>query len=129
MVGVAVRDWATRSERKHLSVVPPPSWRASFCVSGMSLPFVGVCVHGKAYDATMHFKLMSRRGHGPLFFGLARLFSALPEPKLKAVGSSFTRPPQNKKMRITNHGTTELRTSREPHSIISAQLSHHGFVA
>ena len=39
MVGVAVRDWATRSERKHLSVVPPPSWRASFCVSGMSLPF------------------------------------------------------------------------------------------
>ena len=38
MVGVAIRDWATRSERKHLSVVPPPSWRAAFCLSGMSVP-------------------------------------------------------------------------------------------
>ena len=33
VVGVAVRDWATRSEHKRLSVVPPPSWRASFCGS------------------------------------------------------------------------------------------------
>ena len=31
--------------------------------------------------------------------------------------------------RITNRRTTELQTSCDPHSIISAQLSHHGFVA
>ena len=32
MVGVAIRDWATRS------VVPPPSWRAAFCLSEISVP-------------------------------------------------------------------------------------------
>ena len=39
VVGVAVRDWATHSERKRLSVVPPPSWGASFCGSRISFPF------------------------------------------------------------------------------------------